>query len=407
MPSSRDVPSGASPAPTAKEDSFIRGEHADQLHELVVCSLEPWDEIWRRNQFFVDELLRRHPCLRVLFVEPAADVLFDLAERRRPTLPSFRRLTADGRLRGFRPLKPLPRKLGPLADEAVMRQVRLVVRLLGFVRPVLWINDVTYAPLIQRTRWPSLYDVTDDWLLAPFPPREIERLRRLDALALGQADEVVVCSSALAESRGKIRSVSLVPNGVDVEHFRRPRPRPIDLPAHPTAVYVGSLHDARLDVELVAELADALPRLSVILVGPDTLRAESHQLLGSRPNIYFLGPRPYEQVPAYLQHADVLLVPHRISQFTESLDPIKAYECLAVDTPTVATPVAGFRGQQTAILLAERRDFVSHVRDCLSRPARIRRVNQPSGWDERAQVFEKAILAACDRFARSPPPPVS
>ena len=42
--------------------------------ELVVCSLEPWDEIWRRNQLVVDGLLRRHPRLRVLFVEPPHDL---------------------------------------------------------------------------------------------------------------------------------------------------------------------------------------------------------------------------------------------------------------------------------------------------------------------------------------------
>ena len=48
-------------------------------------------------------------------------------------------------------------------------------------------------------------------------------------------------------------------------------------------------------------------------------------------------------MPGYLQHADVVIVPHVVSPFTESLDPIKAYECLAVGRPTVATPVPGFR----------------------------------------------------------------
>ena len=74
----------------------------------------------------------------------------------------------------------------------------------------------------------ELYDVTDDWRLAPLTPRELERLRRLDALARAHADEVVVCSPALARSRGTRRPVTLVPNGVDVEHFRR-RPRTPDM----------------------------------------------------------------------------------------------------------------------------------------------------------------------------------
>jgi teichuronic acid biosynthesis glycosyltransferase TuaH len=48
-------------------------------------------------------------------------------------------------------------------------------------------------------------------------------------------------------------------------------------------------------------------------------------------------------VPAYLQHADVLIVPHVVDAFTGSLDPIKLYEYLAVGRPVVSTPVAGFR----------------------------------------------------------------
>src|SRR4029078_3025571 len=98
---------------------------SDQLRELVVCSLEPWDEIWRRNQFFVDELLRRNPHLRVLFVEPPADVLVDMTRRRRPELPRSRRLAPDGRLTAFRPLKVLPRRLGPPADALLLWQLQL------------------------------------------------------------------------------------------------------------------------------------------------------------------------------------------------------------------------------------------------------------------------------------------
>ena len=383
---------------TGASKTDLRGE----LRELVVCSLEPWDEVWRRNQFLVDHLLQRNPRLRVLFVEPPIDVFHDLlVQRRRPLAPRMRRLSPDSRLKAFRPLKPIPRRLGGFADQALLLQVRLVARFANFARPVLWINDVTYAPLIERTRWPSLYDITDDWLLAPLTQQELARLRHLEALALSHADEVVVCSSALAESRGKVRRVSLVPNGVDVEHFRHPQPRPKDLPPGPTAVYVGSLHDARLDVELVGELADALPQLNVVLVGPDTLGDESHRLLGRRPNVHLLGARPYENVPAYLQHADVLIVPHRISPFTESLDPIKAYECQAVGTPTLATPVAGFRDHPTAFRLAERGEFVARVAESMSSRSGTQCGEEPIGWSQRAEVFETALLEARNRHRSS------
>src|SRR4051812_17018941 len=253
------------------------------MSELVVCSLEPWDDVWRRNQFFVSALLARDPALRVLFVEPPADPLHDVGRRHRPELPRTRRI--EERLRAFRPLKPLPRRLGSFSDASLRAQVRAAVRVARFAEPLLWLNDVTYAPLIAQTGWPSVYDITDDWLLAPFPERELARLRRLDALAMQVADEVVVCSTALVDSRQHARPVSLVPNGVDVQHFGAPRPRPSDLPAAPAAVYVGTLHDARIDVELLLTLASELEGVKVVLIGPDALGAESRERLQSQTNI--------------------------------------------------------------------------------------------------------------------------
>jgi teichuronic acid biosynthesis glycosyltransferase TuaH len=369
---------------------------------LVVCSLEAWDQVWRRNQFLSDVLLRRHPSLRVLFVEPPADPLFDVLNGRRPTFPRLRRVGYEGRLHALRPVKIVPRRLGSLADEALRLQVRSGVRMLGYANPTLWINDVTYAPLIARTRWPSLYDVTDDWLTAPFVDREVDRLAALEAVALEDADTVVVCSTALAATRGRTRPVKLVPNAVDSAHFTRPQERPLDLPRSPVVVYVGSLHESRLDVGLVVDLARRLARVNVALVGPDSLGAESRRRL-AMPNVFVLGPRPYEQVPAYLQHADVIVVPHLVNEFTESLDPIKAYECLAVATPTVATPVAGFRELDRAVVIAERDSFARAVESVVDSGHSERLASTPPTWEERATEFEDVLAELPLRRRRERP----
>jgi glycosyltransferase involved in cell wall biosynthesis len=367
-----------------------------ELRELVVCSLKAWDQVWNRNNFLTDALLRRNPDLRVLFVEPPADPLFDLLQQRMPALPRLRTITPDGRLRVLRPIKPLPRRLGSLSDTTLYAQVRAAARQFRLGNPLLWINDVTYAPLIEQTGWRSVYDVSDDWLLAPFATREIQRLRDLDELALSAADQVVVCSEALARTRGETRSVWLVPNAVDVGHFRTPQPRPPDLPSSPTAVYAGTAHDARIDVALVAELAEALPELSLVFVGPNALSRSSQQFLERLPNVAFLGPRPYVELPAYLQHADVLIVPHLVTPFMESLDPIKAYECMAVSTPTVVTPLPGFREHPDALHIAPREAFVARVADVLAGISRQGDAVEPPSWEERAEVFAAALRAALD-----------
>ncbi|MGE0877290.1 MAG: glycosyltransferase [Acidimicrobiia bacterium] len=360
--------------------------------DLVVFSLENWDEIWRRNQFFAQALLDAQPGLRVLFVEPPIDMLHRL--RTGATLrerAGLRQMTGDGRLWALRPMKWLPRVAGPWADRSLRRQVRRTMRRLGVNSPTYWVNDTAYAPLIEGSRAPVVYDITDDWLLADTTPRERRRRADRELTTLGRADVVTVCSTALALERGRHRDVRLIPNGVDVDHMRRARPRPSDLPPEPTAVYVGTLHEDRLDVDLVAALAERRPAFNLVFVGPNALSPASIDRLVQHGNVHLLGARPYADVPAYLQHADVLIVPHVVTPFTESLDPIKAYEYAAVGRPVVATPVPGFRGASWARLATSVDDFAARVDEALLNPFVSTPVAGLPSWSNRAAMFAAAL----------------
>ncbi len=367
---------------------------------LVVCSLEAWDTVWRRNQFLARELTAADPSLRVLFVEPPRDPLHDALVRHTPS--SIR----GGRLRPvpgypqvirFQPVKYAPRRLGGWVERSLARQVLRAAARAEIFDPTLWINDLSLVPLAARASWPVLYDVTDDWLAAKATPREIARRAALEERILHIAGSVVVCSPGLVASKGATRPVRLVPNAVDVERFRSPRPRPIDLPSAPTALYMGTLHDERLDVDLVLRAARELPAVHFVLVGPSVLSSRSTEQLAAAPNVQLLGPRPFDDVPAYLQHATVIIVPHVVSAFTESLDPIKAYESLAIATPTLATPVAGFRELAGSVAIAERMEFVGVLRRIIGdgpSGAHARSDAPVPSWSDRARDFDEALRAA-------------
>jgi len=200
-----------------------------------------------------------------------------------------------------------------------------------------------------------------------------------------------VCSPDLARTRGAHRDVEIIPNGVDLDLFRTPQPRPVELPPGPVAVYVGTLHEERIDVPLVVALAEARPDLQIALVGPDRLGSESSARLAAHPSIHLIGAQPYGRVPGFLQHADIVVIPHLVNRFTESLDPIKAYECQAAGRPTVATPVAGFRELGPPIVVVDRSRFIDEVARLLdetpdgSGPSQAP-IDVPT-WRERAEAM--------------------
>ncbi len=337
-------------------------------HSVVVCSLETWGTVRRRIRIMVDELVEADPTLQVLYVAPPVDVPYELTQRRLHDLTATRLEQVHPRIHVLRPRKWLPRVFGPAAGRSLGRQVRRTVASLGLPDPLLWVNDASYADFAVDSGWPVVYDITDDWLLAPLPARQEARLRADDELLLERSGAVVVCSPDLARTRGDRRAVDLIPNGVDVELFRTGQDRPANLPAAPVAVYVGTLHEERIDVDLLVELATARPDVRFALVGPSSLGPQSTARLAAVGNVHLLGPCPYDRVPGYLQHADLVVIPHLVNPFTESLDPIKAYECLAAGRPTLSTPVAGFRDLGSPVVVVERERFVATASDLLDDP---------------------------------------
>ncbi|MGI8457548.1 MAG: glycosyltransferase [Propionibacteriaceae bacterium] len=325
--------------------------------------------MWRRNQFLVAGLLRRDPELRVLFVEPPADPVFEAASRRRPRrgrgLVSVAEF--DGRLIRLQLTKWLPRRLWSGADEWSARRVLGVARRLGLGAPVLWVNDPSWVPLL-KSGWPALYDITDDWLEADRNDREHDRLAANEDVLMRSCGAVVVCSPGLVATKGAVRQVELIPNGVELARYRTPAPRPPDLPRS-AALYVGTLHEDRLDVDLVRATAQGLAATGseLVLLGPNALGTATGERLRATPGVRLLGARPNAEVPAYLQHAGALLVPHVVNSFTESLDPIKAYEYLAVGRPIISTPVAGFRdhADSPGVVVAAGRAFVDAAVDAV------------------------------------------
>jgi len=365
------------------------------MSDLIVLSLERWDEVWRRNQHLVAGLLRTDPALRVLFVEPARDPLHDLRHGRPPTGTRGVRCVSE-RLWALQPVKWLPRAIDRRCDERIAAEVARAARRLGMREPTLWVNDPAAVHLARRTGWPVLYDMTDDWLAAERGPAERARIADGEGWLLRHADSVVACSPELVRRKTPQRAdIVLVRNGVDTARYRAPAPRPADAPSEPYALYVGTLHRDRLDVELCVAVCEALqPRGRLVLVGPEAWSAAEASRVRAAGAVV-LGARPHDAVPAYLQHAEVLVVPHVVTAFTDSLDPLKLYEYQAVGRPIVSTAVAGFR-EAEGVVIAARDTFAKVVAAHVPRSEATvgAETSETADWSDRVAAFRDALVAA-------------
>ena len=134
--------------------------------------------------------------------------------------------------------------------------------------------------------------------------------------------------------------------------------------------------------------------------------------LASLPNVHLLGPRPYADLPRYLKHMDVLLMPYVLDEQIRHSSPLKLRECLATGKPTVAVDVPDLRRYAGLIHLAGSEDaYLAACRTACQMggpaAATMRAAVANDTWQARADQVERALHEALGSHARPTTAPPS
>ncbi|MDQ3871567.1 MAG: glycosyltransferase [Chloroflexota bacterium] len=237
-------------------------------------------------------------------------------------------------------------------------------------RPVLWY----YTPLALRFTThvdPAavVYDCMDELgAFSQAPPLVAE----LEPELLRRADLVFAGGESLYENkRAHHARCHLFPSSADVGHFRVARGPLRDPPdqarlGRPRLGYMGVI-DERINVELIARVAEVRPEWQLVLLGPVAKIDEAS--LPRRANIAYLGQKSYEELPAYLAGWDVALMPFAHNRSTRLISPTKTLEYLAAGRPVVSTSVRDVvhrYGESGLVRIADSVDgWVGAVEDAL------------------------------------------
>lgn len=326
-------------------------------HDLICLSHLRWNFVYQRPQHLMTRAARER---RVFYVEESVH------DEHEPHLD----VRQEG---GVTVIVPhLPSQLsGDAEEEATRELLHAYLKSEEVVRPVAWVYTPMRLPLLDGLETSALvYDCMDE--LANFhgaPPELRERERQL----FGRADVVFTGGHRLWEAkRTQHRSVHPFPSSVDVAHFARARaglPDPQDqrdVP-RPRLGFFGVI-DERFDIELLRELAARRPEWQFVLIGP--VVKINPDMLPQGDNLHYLGLKTYAELPAYLAHWDVALLPFARNAATEFISPTKTPEYLAAGVPVVSTDIRDVVrpwGEAGAVRIAGDVDeFEVAVREALS-----------------------------------------
>jgi glycosyltransferase involved in cell wall biosynthesis len=275
---------------------------------------------------------------------------------------------------------------------------------------VLWIYDPFTAGMVRHCgeRF-AVYDCVDDYgSLAFYTPAARALAARRDRESALASRLVFTTTTPLYERHKELNpETHLVPNVGDFEHFSAaadPGIQPPELAALPRPVvgFAGNFMPEKVDLELLAGLAAARPDWTLLLVGPaeESASAALESLARERPNVRWLGPVPYEELPRYVAAFDVGLCPNRWNDYGRSCFPLKVYEYLAAGKPVVASGNPDLAALAPDVTLARGVDeLVAAVEDALGRRSdadreRRRSLAAANTWDSRTSRLLELVSQA-------------
>jgi teichuronic acid biosynthesis glycosyltransferase TuaH len=371
---------------------------------VVVYAGSSWDATNPMPERHIAERLTTYAS--VLWVDPAVSML---SARRRPELAESLR---GPRLRIVRPglarytpvVQPGPRRPGAslVTEFLVKRGIRRALAQLGAqsVARVL----ASDLPLYERDRRERrvLYATDDFSAGAELMGLSLGQIRRNERRLARQSDLVIGISPVIVDQWAERGCKTLlVANGCDTEMCASsdvaPDPTDVRLP-RPIAGFIGHLSQ-RIDLSLLEAVADR--GHSVLLVGPRAATYEISRIerLFARPNVQWVGPKPFEQLPSYLKVIDVGLTPYADSDFNRASMPLKTLEYLAAGKPSVVTDLPAARWLDTDLitLASGPAEFAAAVGAALAAPADAeltaarRAVAQRHSWEQRTADFAQAL----------------
>jgi glycosyltransferase involved in cell wall biosynthesis len=282
-------------------------------------------------------------------------------------------------------------------------QISALARSRGLSRPILWIAIPTAVEVIGRLNEQLvIYHVSDKYDANTMDhATDPAFIRKLHERAIDAADLVFYSSRKLfAEvTRGRQKS-HLLEQAVDFDHWAAVSSGnlvvadEIDRIPHPRIGYFGAIEPWLVDQELIKQASRERPSWNWIFIGNKSRGLEIEEL----PNVHFLLPVSYQDLPGYAAGFDVCVLPWNTEvPFTSYGSAIKVREYLASGKPVVISPLPEYESMSEVLRIGRSREqFLELVEDALQEKddaqAKARQDAVRDGtWDARAEWVSDLI----------------
>lgn len=257
---------------------------------------------------------------------------------------------------------------------------------------LLWISNPKNYWLVNVIKYEKLiFRIPDDFLHMRAWPSSI---KDIESELIDKADVIFVTSANLEDKvkkRGK--SAYGLKNGVDFNFFNKEVEMPKEyIGSENRIVYVGAIKEW-FDKDLLKVAAAKLQNSNFFIIGKPQIDISD---IEEYPNVYFLGPRDYKEIPRYLKCADVGIIPFKVNELTNAVNPLKLYEYCASGLQVVSTNLEEVKNINAPIYISNNTDeFCENIKTAMANDWKeeIIKFAKDNSWEARFETLKEALYA--------------
>lgn len=216
-----------------------------------------------------------------------------------------------------------------------------------------------FAKVLKTQGVHVIYDLLDEWnssLGGSWYSKSTEKQ------IIDLADSLVATAPTLVgylENQSS-HDVYYLPNAVNDRLFnpKRHYPIPIDFPkSDRSIIYIGALWGEWFDWDLLGKIGQQYADWALVIIGD-----YQGQCPNPTPNMHFLGLKKQVELPAYLAHAKVAIIPWKVNLITQATSPLKVYEYIAMQRPVIAPDLPLLKDLPSVYLAANQAVFLEKIK---------------------------------------------
>ena len=251
-------------------------------------------------------------------------------------------------------------------------------------------NPITYSLLKTLNGSLNIYYMADDMSAKRTNSIKVENK------IMQESDLIFYTSTNLKKKINDKDKGIFLPNGVSEKIFKNSNKINRKIKKKSIKIgYVGAIRDI-INEKLILKISEKFPKDKIIFVGPIL---HNFKKIIERENIILKGQVNHRKIPKILNDFDIGIIPYKVSNFTNSINPLKIYEYISAGLPVISTNLKSLnfirKKNNLAVHIAKTENqFLDHISK-LKRNYKFISKNsskkflKDNSWNKRFEFLEK------------------